>query len=555
MLTIPIMSPQTDESRKMFLEDLKACNADAVLLVQCEIFEEGNDRKKIFSELKKNIEYYTSEGFATGIWTTTLGWGSPREKNFYDKFSNAVQITSFSGQTTTAVCPLNEDFTLYMEKNMEDIARTGTSLILLDDELVLSVRPGFTCACELHRKEFAKKTGREWTGEELQELFTKEPNEYRTAWMDFTGETLINFSKRMRAAVDRVDPTIRMGLCASFTHFDLDGFNVRDIVKILAGEGNKPYFRLSGAAYWPVIAPRFPGMKISGVMEFVRMQSAWLEDTDFELLDENDSFPRTDEVPAGNIEIYDKVSLTQTRFGRLKYILHYGQEKEGELSFLNEHLKNMPTDKKISAFFANKTPIGWRIFCAEQKIRAAVLPEKYLGDLNLMARFTMPYSGILAAVNGFPTKYSGKGPTIVFGEDARHLPKESANEKILADRTAAEILTAREISCIELDTDTYTIDFEDAPDISEILKEAYPELPFTSKGIYILASENEAGDEMAILLTNDKNEKIENIEVSLCGEYSVIDTANGTAKIEGNKLLVESINALDFISVLLKKIK
>ena len=32
------------------------------------------------------------------------------------------------------------------------------------------------------------------------------------------------------------------------------------------------------------------------------------------------------------------------------------------------------------------------------------------------------------------------------------------------------------------------------------------------------------------------NEKIENIEVSLCGEYSVIDTANGTAKIEGNKL-------------------
>lgn len=553
MITIPIMSPNSDESRETFLNDLKACGADNVLIDVLELFQEGEERKNILAEAKKNVEYYTAAGYTPGIWTNTLGWGSPREKDYFDKFENATLLTSFNGNTALAVCPLDEEFTSYMEKNMVDLAKTGTRLILLDDDLVLSVRPGFSCACELHRKEFAKRTGREWTGEEIKELFTGEPSEYRTAWMNLTGESLLNFCKRMRAAVDSVDPTIRMGLCASYTHYDMDGFNVRDIVKILAGDGNKPYFRLSGAAYWPVIAPRFDGMNISGVMEFVRMQTAWLEDTDFELLDENDSFPRTDEVPAGYIETYDKVTLTQTRVDRLKYILHYGLDKSGELSFLNSHLKNMSNDVKIAKFFEDKSPIGWRVFCAEHKIREAVLPEKYIGDFELLKIFTLPYSGTLAAVNGAPTKYSGNGPTIVFGEDARHLPDELSKETILADRTAAKILAERGISCTELDTDSYTIDFRNAPDISDVLKENYPELPYASDGIYTLASVNASGNEMALLLTNEKETAVENAVVSLNGKYEIKDTVNCTAHIDNDNLVIEKISALDFATVLLKK--
>ena len=554
MLIIPIASPNSDKCRETFLKDLKDSGADNVLITACEIFKEGEERKTFFADLKKNIEYYTEAGYEPGIWTNTLGWGSPREQDYFDKFENATLLTSFGGKTALAVCPLDEEFTLYMEKNMEDFAKTGTKLILIDDDLVLSVRPGFSCACELHRKEFAKMTGREWTGEEIKALFTGEPTEHRKAWMDLAGESLLNFCRRMRAAVDRVDPTIRMGLCASYTHFDMDGFNVRDIVNILAGEGNKPYFRLSGAAYWPVIAPRYDGMNISGVMEFVRMQSAWLDDTDIELLDENDSFPRTDEVNAGYIETYDKVTLTQTRVHRLKYILHYGLDKSGELSFLNSHLKNIPNDEKIAKFFADKSPIGWRVFCAEQKIREAVLPEEYIGDFELLKIFSMPYSGTLAAVNGAPTKYSGNGPTIVFGEDARHLPDELAKEKILADRTAAKILAEKGIPCVELDTDTYSIDFRKAPDISDTLKANCPELPYTeTKGIYTLASVNAEGDEMAILLTNDLKAETENVTVTLSGKYEIADTVNCAARIDGDKLVIEKIGALDFATVLLKK--
>lgn len=554
MLTIPIMSPETDKSRKMFLDDLNACGADRVLICNCEFFKEEKERENILAEIKKNIEFYTNEGLEPGIWTNTLGWGDPRGDDFKNKFSDATRITAFNGNTCTAVCVLDKDFLQYMEKNMEDYAKTGTRLILLDDDLVLSVRPGFTCSCDLHIKEFSRRTGRKWTRKQIQDLFTGEPSEYRTVWMDLTGESIINYCKRLRAAVDRVDPTIRMGLCASYTHYDLDGFDIQEIVNILAGEGNKPYLRLSGAAYWPYVAPRFPGMKISGVMEFVRMQTAWLENTDIELLDENDSYPRTsDVVPADSIEIYDKAMLTQTRVNRLKYILHYGQNKEGDTAFLNEHLNNLSDNEKISEFFKDKEPVGWRVFCAEKKIRTAVLPEIYKGDLSFMPDHTMPYAGILAAVNGIPTKYSGNGPTLVYGEDARYLPNELKNNTIVADRIAASILAEKNIPCTMIDLDFSEVDFSEAPDIFETLKEIYPNLPMASKGIYILASENKSNDEMAILLINDKREDIESIDVFVDGKYAITNKINCSVKTENDHITLDKISALDFAAILLKK--
>ena len=86
MLTIPIMSPETDKSRNTFLEDLKACGADRVLICCCEFFSEGKEREHTLNELKKNIEFYTEAGLKPGIWTNTLGWGDPRDEKFKSKF-------------------------------------------------------------------------------------------------------------------------------------------------------------------------------------------------------------------------------------------------------------------------------------------------------------------------------------------------------------------------------------------------------------------------------------------------------------------------------------
>ena len=554
MLTIPIMIPKTDEIREMYLRDLQLCEAEHVLIDSLEFFADGQEREDHLALLKKNIAYYKEAGIHPAIWTNTLGWGSERSQTFQKKFSDTTRITSFAGVSGHAVCPLDEAFTAQMEQNMEDYARTGADLILLDDDLVLSVRPGFSCACALHLEEFARRTGRTWTGKEVEALFTGAPSEYRTAWMDLTGESLMNFCRRLRAAVDRVDPTVRIGLCASYTHYDMDGFDMKALLSVLAGEGNRPFMRLSGAPYWACIAPRFPGQRLSGIAEFVRMQSAWLADTEIELIDENDSYPRDGQIPAKICELYDKVMLTQSRVGRLKYILYYGENRDGEMSYLQAHLDNKPHDPKIREFFAGKTPVGLRVFCAEHKIRTADLPDTYLGDYPLLQMYAMPYAGSLVALHGIPTKYTGDGPTVVFGEDARYLPDALSGQTILADHTAAVILNERGIACTELDVDTYTVDFTKIPDLLVWLKAAVPALPTVSDGIYLLASENDSRDELALMLINDQASDAEAVVVTLHGSYVISDTINCTAKIDGDQLLIGKLASFDFASVLLKKV-
>jgi uncharacterized protein YbjT (DUF2867 family) len=65
-------------------------------------------------------------------------------------------------------------------------------------------------------------------GEELSEadlprlLFTDGKNKYRSAWLQMVGDSNRRFARRLRAAVDSVDPTQRMGFCAGFTSYDID---------------------------------------------------------------------------------------------------------------------------------------------------------------------------------------------------------------------------------------------------------------------------------------------------------------------------------------------
>ncbi len=553
MLTIPTPCPQSDEHQADLIRDQIAAGADRMLIDVLEIFCDDDKREVLFSNVKRYIDRATAAGLQPGIWTTTLGWGDERDDDFKRKYGNTTRITSFSGNTSGAVCVLDEDFAALCERNVADIARAGARLILLDDDLVLSVRPGLTCSCEKHLRLFAERTGREWTGPEVCALFTGAPSQERTAWMDLTGETITDFCRRLRRAVDAVDPTVRMGLCASYTHYDLDGFDMKELVRLLAGEGNRPYLRLSGATYWPRIAQRATNQRLSGVLEFVRMQAAWLRDTDFELLDENDPYPRkTEVVPACDGELYDKAMLTQDRVGRLKYITLYADRATGELGYFNAHMENLPYDDKISAAFTGKTCVGWRVFSAEHKVRDAYLPEEYMGNSNLMKWLTQSHAGSLAAALGIPTRYEGKGPTLVFGEDARHLPDDAAFSPIVCDRTAAAILRERGISHTELPLEARELDFAEVPDVSDALRTLCPDIPF-APGVYPLVSESADGQELALMLLNDGDTDREAAEVLLPANYVLKEAIRGEASVCGDRLTLPCLKARDWACAVLTR--
>ena len=553
MLTVPIPICRSDEIMDMHIADFRAAGVDRVLMDVLEIFGDAAEREEIFNNTKKYLARLREEGFDPGVWTTTLGWGDVRNEDFHRKFEDCVRVTSYGGSTSDAVCVLDEKFTQFLEQNMIDFVRAGARLILLDDDLVLSVRPGLTCACDKHLQLFAERTGREWTREDIRALFRGAPSPERTAWMDLTGETIMDFCRRLRHAVDSVDPTVRMGLCASYTHYDLDGFDMKELVRLLAGEGNRPYLRLSGATYWARHAWRAKNQRLSGVLEFVRMQAAWLADTDIELLDENDPYPREiDVVPPCDSELYDKAMLTQERVTRLKYITLFTDHNSSRVGYLNAHLENLPYDAQITAAFSGKTAVGWRVFSAEHKVRDAFLPTEQLRPSQIMFWMTQSHAGSLAAALGIPTRYEGTGPTLVFGEDARHLPADPAFAPIVCDRTAAAILRERGIAHTELPLESRELDFADLPDVAGTLRALCPDMYYTP-GIYPLVSESADGEELALMLINDGDADIDAPEIALFGNYALKEAIHCDAAVCGDRLTLPCLKARDWACAVLTR--
>ena len=422
---------------------LKKCGLDILLISCCEFFCEGEERAEILTRMRRAIKYYEEKGLQVIVWTSSLGYGGKRGEDFHSLFPTFTGLTDFMGRSVDAVCTLDKNYVSYMKRNVRDFIKAGAKTILWDDDLVQSVRPGLVCCCEKHLKAFEERTGKKLTPKECEALFTGEPSPERTAYLDLMGDSLNSFCREMREAADELNPNVNMGLCASFTHFDIDGVHMGDTVRLLAGKDCKPLLRLSGAPYWASFAPRYKGNSLAGVMEFVKMQYGWYEGSSITLMDENDCYPHDDRiVPAAFSELYDKVMLTLPELIRHKYILCFSPDS-GCRRYMEAHISDMDDDEKISTLISGLSPAGLRIYQYEHLLRGAKLPPEYPGNGKMFERFTQPFAGIFAALNSFPTKYTGGGAGMVFGENARYLNDEELSAGLILDMKAALILRER----------------------------------------------------------------------------------------------------------------
>jgi hypothetical protein len=192
----------------------------------------------------------------------------------------------------------------------------------------------------------------------------------RTAYIDVTGEVAVELARELRRAVDEVDPAVGMGLCASYTHWDVEGCDLLELVGAFAGKGRK-VLRISGAPYWA--NAKLPGTGLADIIEFVRMQSAWTRGLDMTVFDENDPYPRkVARVPPWRCELYDKAVIADGRLARHKYMLCYGVDR-AEPGYLEAHLADMPDDPKLRRIFAGTAPYGVKVDCPQHRLRTAEL--------------------------------------------------------------------------------------------------------------------------------------------------------------------------------------
>lgn len=447
-LYVPIMV-DSHQNREAYLKDLKKLGVDRLFLSCGERWPLMSDemRHAWMREIKDAYDFYTAAGYECGVWICTLGFGAPLFSDARNT-SNLTQIRSIVGKNGgDALCPLNPEFVKSIATAVQEIAALGVKMIMLDDELCLSVRPGIGCACDLHLAELSRRVGEEITLEGLPErLFTGAGNKYRRAWLQLQGDTLREFCRTLRKALDEVDPTVRMGFCAGYTSWDVEGVDALELTYILAGN-TKPFLRFTSAPYW-YHAQRFGQTPMATFVEFARMQAAWAKDSGIEVFSECDTYPHDRfHTPRAQIEGFDTATMLTPDVGVLKYFYHYPCEATQERGYIDVHLATAALKEEMQKAFYTRPEIGVRVYEEMHKLQDATLPARFDAVKSqkwIMKKYAFSEAQMMLSVNAIPTVYDGDGLCgICFGENAKYLPDTALDKGLILDIAAAELLQAR----------------------------------------------------------------------------------------------------------------
>lgn len=433
---IPVMNSNIDPlQRKDLLKRLKEAKASRLWIAfdRVTLFE---DRTEALSALDENLRYFEKAGIETGVWFQAFGFGDPLKEP-----KNWVRIRSICGaeREGDAFCPEDPDFLKAYLDWVRDIAKCKPALMMLDDDLCLSVRPGIGCFCKHHLRLLEKEAGD--LPQNLTTIFEGGKNKYRSAYLKVMGESLIRFCQKVRAAVDEIDPSIRLGHCAGYTSWDLEGADPILLSKTLAGN-TKPFFRLTGAPYWVApIKKRFAGQRLSAVIECARNQEVWCKDQEIEFFAEADSFPRPSyHIPASLVEQFD-LGMHASGMRSLKYLYDYHSPLEYDLNYHHLHCRNLPFYEQIEKAFEGTRPCGVRLYRPAHRLEEAILPASFAGEKAIMRSFFSTAAAMLSC-HGIPLCYEGENDhAAFFGSDAQFFNPN--HKKILLDLPAALLLQSR----------------------------------------------------------------------------------------------------------------
>lgn len=195
------------------------------------------------------------------------------------------RIVKMDGTTFEPVfCPLDAGFQQHVCEGMKKIAGTRPDFIMTDDDFRLTRSGGANgCFCPLHLQLFNTMSGLSLTRAELVELFalpTEEGVKMRYLWQQAEDESLLDLARKIRTAIDSVNPKQRVGMCVNETLF-----HVSDrLCHVMAG-GQRPFVRVSGACYLEQGAKRLPL-----ALDSILWQRSFLSE-DVEVLLEADTYP------------------------------------------------------------------------------------------------------------------------------------------------------------------------------------------------------------------------------------------------------------------------
>lgn len=465
-LSVPLYIPtMTDENLHIYLDQVKRCKVDRVFLCgvgevfqkDCMVYTQGD-------RIKKLIQIFKENGYEVGIWFNGFGHGSALAHDTEEE--TAVDFTYIRGVDGKGdrygLCPLDEKFFDAYKQGAEAFARLNPDIIMIDDDLRLNNRNYYMgCFCKYHLEAYYQMIGEEIPVAELEKkIFSGGKNKYRTAYMQLSAKTLLDFAKKLRAAVDAINPNIRMGACAVLENWDYCGTDMIELSKAFAGN-TKPFVRTIGAAYWPD--------KLSNVIEDTRLQAKWCRDNDIEVFSEGDVYPRPRyRCSSKRVELYDMaLRIDGGCDGILKYMFDYNTGPLYETGYIDRHIKNEGLRDELQSIFAGKKPVGVHSFNVMHKIENWDLPEQ--PEPKIALRLIAAYKNVsqnILALNSIPsTVEKGEYPMLLSGENAKYVTEEDLANGAILDAPAAKILTDRgiDVGFVSCEDANYSSEYFIAP--------------------------------------------------------------------------------------------
>ena len=258
-------------------------------------------------------------------------------------------VTGIEGAVSaTTPCPLDKGFQKTFGEYITTVLKIARPpVIQFEDDYELSWQPpvSFGCFCPLHLSEFAKKENREYTREELLEIFrtvTPESIRLRKSWAELSKISLTEFAVQVRNAMDTIAPETRVSLCQSGVS-DFDGFFIEDVASALAGK-TRPLVRLYGTNY-----SSFEDISLPETT-FHALYSKQHLPENFECIHESDTYPHTRFfMSSKKLKSLMTVALT---FGLDDFLLYSTQyldtpiEDRGYVKMFREEHKRFDTIKR-----------------------------------------------------------------------------------------------------------------------------------------------------------------------------------------------------------------
>lgn len=446
-LSVPIMNNSlNDWTRDEYLRQFRAAEVSRVFLVPDIDARNGMVEDTVLVSLRENLAFCEKNGIEGAIWVgSTLGHGGLlHELPKKEGEEPPEPLINFAGEEIRgAYCPLNPTLQNNLVSVFQKLATTGTKLILIDDDFRLSEHVDrfgsheFCCLCDRHMKNIQAYLGEPITREELRaKAFHGRPNRYREAFLQAQGDSLRLLAKRLRDAVDAIDPTVNLALCTCYCHWGADGATPLELTEIFRGQ-NAPVLRLHAAPYW---ATRRSNVKrLPFIFEIGRMFAAFCRDRGIETMDEGDCYPRPrDYTPASYVELHDAVMRANgTSCGDLKYMFDYGASPYYEKGYVERHVRDLPALKQLSAMFAEGEQVGVHVQIASDLI--------YKMDCDLTPvtdHCPYPVAGALLGLCGIPTTYEATGQCCAaFGENLDLASQDMLNNGLILDAVSALRLT------------------------------------------------------------------------------------------------------------------